>query len=238
MVEPLRVGLAGLGTVGSAVAAMLARSRQALAQRTGREPADISVRFQLTPDPAFLGRLVDDHALALDRFGNERRVRRGRLPHRGLRSGNLVLSIWHPELVALHLCSAGQGIQRRHRHASADPSRSQHPTYPPERIAEEVASMLVRSLLRRPDELTREALTRFLARNAIKGDIVAISVPGQSGLTRFVKLPPVEEKKITDIVRFEAKQQIPFPLEEVVWDYPFVRELLRTKLYGLKTIDS
>src|SRR5262249_27870409 len=43
--------------------------------------------------------------------------------------------------------------------------------------------------------------------------------PGQSGLARFVKLPPVEEKKITDIVRFEAKQQIPFNLEEVVWDY-------------------
>jgi len=46
-----------------------------------------------------------------------------------------------------------------------------------------------------------------------------IGVPGQSGLARFVKLPPVEEKKILDIVRFEAKQQIPFPLEEVVWDY-------------------
>jgi type IV pilus assembly protein PilM len=38
-------------------------------------------------------------------------------------------------------------------------------------------------------------------------------------LARFVKLPPVEEKKIPDIVRFEAKQQIPFPLDEVVWDY-------------------
>src|SRR5262249_44476671 len=48
---------------------------------------------------------------------------------------------------------------------------------------------------------------------------VVISVPGQSGLARFVKLPPVEEKKIADIVRFEAKQQIPFPLDEVVWDY-------------------
>src|SRR3954470_12622648 len=70
-----------------------------------------------------------------------------------------------------------------------------------------------------PDQLTREALEKFLARNTIKGDLVAISVPGQSGLARFVKLPPVEEKKIGDIVRFEAKQQIPFPLEEVVWDY-------------------
>src|SRR5712671_7248510 len=70
-----------------------------------------------------------------------------------------------------------------------------------------------------PDQLTREALEKFLSRNHIKGDLVAISVPGQSGLARFVKLPPVEEKKITDIVRFEAKQQIPFNLDEVVWDY-------------------
>jgi type IV pilus assembly protein PilM len=70
-----------------------------------------------------------------------------------------------------------------------------------------------------PDQLTREALEKFLSRNTIKGDEVAISVPGQSGLARFVKLPPVEEKKIPDIVRFEAKQQIPFPLDEVVWDY-------------------
>jgi len=75
-----------------------------------------------------------------------------------------------------------------------------------------------------PDQLTREALEKFLSRNPIKGDKVAISVPGQSGLARFVKLPPVEEKKIEDIVKFEAKQQIPFPLEEVVWDYQKVSE--------------
>src|SRR4051794_26860247 len=70
-----------------------------------------------------------------------------------------------------------------------------------------------------PDQLTREALEKFLSNNDLKGDLVAISVPGQSGLARFVKLPPVDEKKIPDIVRFEAKQQIPFPLEEVVWGF-------------------
>lgn len=70
-----------------------------------------------------------------------------------------------------------------------------------------------------PDQLTREALEKFLSRNELKGDTVSISIPGQSGLARFVKLPPVEEKKISDIVRFEAKQQIPFNLDEVVWDY-------------------
>ncbi len=70
-----------------------------------------------------------------------------------------------------------------------------------------------------PDQLIRDALEGFKSRNNLGGDVVCISVPGQAGLARFVKLPPVEEKKITDIVRFEAKQQIPFNLDEVVWDY-------------------
>ncbi|MGE0606319.1 MAG: type IV pilus assembly protein PilM [Pirellulales bacterium] len=70
-----------------------------------------------------------------------------------------------------------------------------------------------------PVELVREALETFLSRNSVKGDRVAISVPGQNGLMRFVKLPPVESKKIPDIVKFEAKQQIPFALEDVVWGY-------------------
>jgi type IV pilus assembly protein PilM len=70
-----------------------------------------------------------------------------------------------------------------------------------------------------PVELVREALKTFLSRNVVKGDRVAISVPGQAGLARFIKLPPVESKKIPDIVKYEAKQQIPFPLEDVIWDY-------------------
>ncbi|MCS7168287.1 MAG: type IV pilus assembly protein PilM [Gemmatales bacterium] len=74
-----------------------------------------------------------------------------------------------------------------------------------------------------PDALVREALERFLSRNKLKGDLVALAVPGQTGLARFVKLPPVEEKKIPDIVRYEAKQQILFPLDEVVWDWQTTR---------------
>jgi len=86
-----------------------------------------------------------------------------------------------------------------------------------------------------PDELTREALEKFLSRNPTKGDQVAMSVPGQSGLARFVKLPPVEEKKISDIVKFEAKQQIPFPLEEVVWDFQKVSEGTVTDGFAMDT---
>ena len=59
----------------------------------------------------------------------------------------------------------------------------------------------------------------FLSRNTVNGDKVAISVPGQNGLARFIKLPPVEAKKIPDIVRYEARQQIPFDLDDVIWDY-------------------
>jgi type IV pilus assembly protein PilM len=70
-----------------------------------------------------------------------------------------------------------------------------------------------------PDQLIREALEKFLSRNTTRFDHVAIGIAGQSGLARFVKLPPVEERKIAEIVKFEAKQQIPFPLDEVVWDY-------------------
>src|SRR5437868_4637241 len=70
-----------------------------------------------------------------------------------------------------------------------------------------------------PDTLIREALEKFLSRNQLKTDDVAVGIAGQSGLARFVKLPPVEEKKIAEIVKFEAKQQIPFPLDEVVWDF-------------------
>src|SRR5262245_19326426 len=86
-----------------------------------------------------------------------------------------------------------------------------------------------------PDQLTREALEKFLSRNSIKGDMVAMSVPGQSGLARFVKLPPVEEKKITEIVKFEAKQQIPFNLDEVVWDYQKIGSGVVTDGFAMET---
>src|SRR6478672_8463805 len=69
------------------------------------------------------------------------------------------------------------------------------------------------------EELIKEALEQFVSRNDLAGEKVAIAVPGQSGLARFIKLPPVERKKIPDIVKYEARQQIPFALEDVVWDY-------------------
>ncbi len=70
-----------------------------------------------------------------------------------------------------------------------------------------------------PVELVGDALKQFLSRNTVLGDRVAVSVSGQAGLARFIKLPPLEAKKIPDLVRYEARQQIPFDLNDVVWDY-------------------
>ena len=70
-----------------------------------------------------------------------------------------------------------------------------------------------------PVELVRAAIAEFLGRNDLTNDRVAVAVPGQSGLSKFIKLPPIEAKKIPDIVKYEARQQIPFPLEQVVWDW-------------------
>src|SRR6186997_2000415 len=68
-------------------------------------------------------------------------------------------------------------------------------------------------------QLIKEALDQFLLRNTVKGDKVSVSVPGESGLARYFKPPPVDVKKIADIVKYEARQQIPFALEDVIWDF-------------------
>ncbi len=69
------------------------------------------------------------------------------------------------------------------------------------------------------DGQIHEALQQFLSRNDVKGDRVAVSVPGQSGLSRFFRPPPVDLKTLPDIVKYEVKQQIPFPIEDVIWDW-------------------
>lgn len=69
------------------------------------------------------------------------------------------------------------------------------------------------------DDAMRVALGTLASQFDLSGARIAVSVPGHSSFARFAKLPPVEPKKVPDIVKFEAVQQIPFPLEEVEWDY-------------------
>ncbi len=65
----------------------------------------------------------------------------------------------------------------------------------------------------------RVALGALMNQFDLSGATISVSVPGHAGFARFAKLPPVEPKKVPDIVKFEAVQQIPFPLEDVEWDF-------------------
>ncbi len=83
-------------------------------------------------------------------------------------------------------------------------------------------------ILSQPDAdrhaLIAAALEKFLSRNDLSKDVVFVGVPGQQTLARFTKLPPVAPKRIPDIVRYEADQQIPFDMDEVIWDYQTFQE--------------
>jgi type IV pilus assembly protein PilM len=73
-------------------------------------------------------------------------------------------------------------------------------------------------------EAAREgALTRGLqeltSQSGLSAKNLNACAPGYHVFSKFVKLPPVDTSKVTQIIQYEAQQNVPFPLEEVVWDY-------------------
>ncbi len=67
--------------------------------------------------------------------------------------------------------------------------------------------------------LIAETMKQFTSRHDLSRERLFVGVQGQHTLARFSRLPPVDRKKIPEIVRYEAQQQIPFDLDEVIWDY-------------------
>ncbi|HEY5706845.1 MAG TPA: pilus assembly protein PilM [Terrimicrobiaceae bacterium] len=51
-----------------------------------------------------------------------------------------------------------------------------------------------------------------------------VSLPSQSVFTRFVKLPGATPSEVDSIIGFEAQQNVPFPIDEVIWDYQIMGE--------------
>jgi type IV pilus assembly protein PilM len=83
--------------------------------------------------------------------------------------------------------------------------------------------MPFKKVLTTPDLNVEEAIRVNLDALATKHEFdkstVVVSVPGHMAFARFAKLPPIESSKVKSIVAYEAQQQIPFPIEEVEWDY-------------------
>ena len=73
-------------------------------------------------------------------------------------------------------------------------------------------------------EATREklilaTLQAAIAEKGFKAKSVNVCAPGFHVFSKFVKLPPVDSSKVDQIIQYEAQQNVPFPLAEVVWDY-------------------
>jgi type IV pilus assembly protein PilM len=64
-----------------------------------------------------------------------------------------------------------------------------------------------------------KAIQELLSQKQYRGKNINVCAPGFHVFSKFVKLPPVDTGKVTQIIQYEAQQNVPFPLQEVVWDY-------------------
>ena len=74
------------------------------------------------------------------------------------------------------------------------------------------------------EELVAVSLRQFVENNYLEKDEIVVSVPSQNSFARFVNLPPVETKRIPEVVKFEATQQIPFDINDVQWDWQLMAD--------------
>ncbi|MGD2175376.1 MAG: pilus assembly protein PilM [Candidatus Brocadiaceae bacterium] len=74
-----------------------------------------------------------------------------------------------------------------------------------------------------PRDKHRESIEAFRSRHEVRpGDALCVSVTGSEVFSRFINLPPSLER-IGEIVRYEARQQIPFDIDDVIWDWQPVK---------------
>ncbi|MHC4702364.1 MAG: type IV pilus assembly protein PilM, partial [Planctomycetota bacterium] len=74
------------------------------------------------------------------------------------------------------------------------------------------------------EELVALTLRKFVNKYDLSLDEIAVSVPSQNSFARFVNLPPVEAKRVPEMVKFEAAQQIPFDINDIQWDWQLMSE--------------
>ncbi len=73
------------------------------------------------------------------------------------------------------------------------------------------------------DNIIAERLSEILGDVNVRKSALTIATPGLSSFIRYVKLPPVSPNRLQQIIGYEAQQQVPFPLEEVIWDYQVLK---------------
>ena len=56
----------------------------------------------------------------------------------------------------------------------------------------------------------------------IKPGPLNLAINGQMVFPRFTKFPTVPADKLEELVRYEVEQEVPFPIDDIVWDHQFI----------------
>lgn len=68
-------------------------------------------------------------------------------------------------------------------------------------------------------ERSLAVVRKLAARQSLVDSPLALNLPGLNTLGRWIKVPPVDGKKLDEMVKLEARSQIAMPLDELAWDY-------------------
>jgi len=67
--------------------------------------------------------------------------------------------------------------------------------------------------------LVVETITRLLSTTSVKNPNVAVAVSGHSVIVKKIQLPAMPEEELSESIRWEAEQYVPFDINDVYLDY-------------------
>lgn len=73
-----------------------------------------------------------------------------------------------------------------------------------------------------PAPMLSEAVRAVMKQNGIRPASLAAALSGQVVFPRFVKLPAVGADKLLQMVEYEVEQNVPFPMDEIVWNHQYI----------------
>jgi len=73
-----------------------------------------------------------------------------------------------------------------------------------------------------PARVLSEAVRSVMKSSGIRSAPLAVALSGQVVFPRFVKLPAVGADKLLQMVEYEVEQNVPFPMDEIVWNHQYI----------------
>ncbi|MCD8533835.1 MAG: pilus assembly protein PilM [Verrucomicrobia bacterium] len=74
------------------------------------------------------------------------------------------------------------------------------------------------SMESRREATLQTAISEIFAERQYAPGMVTVVAPGFQVFSKTIKFPKVDNSKVSQLIQYEAQQNIPFPLEEAVWD--------------------